>query len=157
MREILFRGQKVDTKEWVYGDLLHIAGGCIIYHGSKTKFTTKQNEGSAIELFANEISVVIPETVGQFTGLTDKNGVNIFEGDICFNSNKTLITCPEDKRLYLVNWQDGKYIETGGRVWLGNNPSFIFEKINNDKNYMSLIFNQNQIEVIGNIHDKHVL
>ena len=59
----LFRGQKHDTKEWVYGDLLHIAGGCIIYHGSQTECTGKPSEGAVLELFSNEISVVIPETV----------------------------------------------------------------------------------------------
>jgi len=144
-RTILFRGiiKYPDDifKGFWYGNL-------IIYANGDT-FIRQIETGQEFE--------VIPETVGQFTGLTDKNGVMIFEGDMCFNSNKTLLTCPEDKRLYLVKWQEGKYIETGGPTWLGKNPSFIFEKINNDKNYMSLIFNQSQIEVIGNIHDKHVL
>ena len=79
MREILFRGIDSLTGKGVQGDLLHISSGCIIYHGSQTESETKENEGAAIELLINEISVVKPKTVGQFTGLTDKNGVKIFE------------------------------------------------------------------------------
>ena len=66
MRTIKFRGKKANTNEWVYGDLLHISGGCIIYHGSQTECENKENVGAALELFADEFSVVIPETVGQF-------------------------------------------------------------------------------------------
>ena len=82
MRTIKFRGQTIDNK-WVYGDLIQIGGGALIYHGDKQTVDEIKQEDSpcAVGFYPNEISPVKPNTVCQFTGFLDINGVKIFEGD----------------------------------------------------------------------------
>jgi len=119
MREHKFRGKRLDNGEWVYGRYsFYLRGMADI----KTDIVVPENGDGAEE--------IVPSTVGQFTGLLDKNGKEIFEGDIVENLTEDII-------------QKIQYdIETARFVITGEGLLFDF-----DNTYST------ELEVIGTIHD----
>ena len=79
MREILFRGKRIFDEEWIYGNLVIDKNGCkhII------PMDQIEEDGHHLLIDSDLPVFIMQETVGQFTGLFDTNGVKIFEGDIC--------------------------------------------------------------------------
>ena len=134
IREILFRGKRVDNGEWVYGGLLTYnllkQQRCLIM-SFDVKLVNLKIEAEQTSEF------IIPETVGQFTGLPDKNGTKIFEGDIAKNDAGILFEVFYSQRLGFTMRRinnKGQFID-GESQWVSVANYCIF------------------IEVIGNIHE----
>lgn len=125
MREILFRGQRIDNKEWAYGCLINYLPNKNPRIISFEFFGESQHEPEYKEINYE----VIPETVSQFIGLLDKNGNKIFEGD------KT--------NLGIVKYYCGSFIVDNKK----GSYYTLLELSNNEETYCDL-------EIIGNIHDK---
>ena len=125
MREILFRGKSVDNGEWVEGDLDR---GLLANIDFISYFKTI-GERLSFE--------IIPETIGQYTGLIDKNGKKIFEGDIVIDK-----------------YSKEKFGFVGVVIY---NPKLTQFQIYSDKQpdyVVNLGSRVDSVKVLGNIHDK---
>ncbi len=122
-RDIVFRGKSIDNGEWVEGTI-HFNGKYILSNKHRNNY--------------HEWVEIIPETVGQYTGMADKNGTNIFEGDIVRHIDTM---CHVVEVVNSEVYFDTEILEFGFRY---SNELFHCQ------------FN-NEFEVIGNIHDNKEL
>ena len=146
MREILFRGKLIDNCIWAFGNLsveeIDYSEVNFIKGNKKERTIYIQHQKAEFEEYCNEYGrrdfrrvqnryKVDPDTVGQYTGLTDKNGKRIFEGDIV----RGISFWHEKHKTYQVAFDDGDFY------------------LVNDSGTMYRHEHVEDIEVIGNIHD----
>lgn len=132
-RDILFRGKQVSDGEWIEG---YVFPQCIDGGYAPLCITTEPICANDYSEILGDWAVVDSSTVGQYTGLTDKNGKKIFEGDI----------------VKLANWGSNYFAKVEydeGSFWVVNLDVQI-------PNYLGSI-SKKYIEVVGNIYDNFEL
>lgn len=119
-RPIKFRGKTINEGEWIYG--------MTISHGT----IARKRDKLFMEVAPDKWKGIAPDTVGQFTGLTDKNGKEIYEGDVILQQGYS------GKKKMLVRFEHG---------------AFVTGEHSGSSTAIRPMLIQKRCEVLGNIHD----
>lgn len=137
MREIKFRGKRTDNGEWIYGHYLEM--------------TLCDGEGrcSYIKIDGHSPIKVIPETVGQYTGLKDKDGKEIYEGDVC-EEEKTWVN---KGKYFQMDDAFENYKIRGKCEFVGSSFVARYESLDRKGRIIFQTFGLKNSIIIGNIHE----
>ena len=138
MREILFRGKRADNGEWVEGNL---------FIPDKPETPTQICIGTNVVRITYDIH---PETIGQYTGLTDRNGKKIFEGDLLNGFEYPFLSDNAHNYFAEVIWFDNC---PAFGLYTHKHPLSAVRGISEGNCELMEDFDSSQWEVIGNIHD----
>ena len=147
MREILFRGKRVDNGEWVYGDLVrHYENQRAFILAEQLAYTT--TECGINRIISERYFEVIHETLGMYTGFQDSKGRRIYDGDIlrlAGSYEETDGSMRPYEEIHKIIWLKGCFYahnEKGFPYWL-----LLFEVIEG-------LHDGETYEIVGNIHDE---
>lgn len=147
MREIKFRGQRADNGEWVYGSLIQNVtdkGVNVAFIVPYLPCASEQHD-----MWTSEMFRVSPSTVGQYTGLKDNNGKEIYEGDIVrFDDSLYNSYAVEPYTGEVVMYKGYWSVKTNTLDWI---TDFIYAPLFKDD------FADKKTESLGNIHDNSEL
>ena len=166
MKEICFRGKKFDNGEWVIGDLIQLEKEAKYWYILPFGVSAELYETELYKFRENDVmcevalAKIIPETVGQYTGLTDKNGKKIFEGDIIRYAYLDEYMCYIESLESPEDYEDCNFenLWTVDEVIYGINigyPAFDLNRHDWEVNGLSNLIETAEyyFEVIGNIYD----
>lgn len=122
MRQIKFKGKRKDNGEWVFGDYCSLPNSNIVFINANNEI---------------DCEMIDPDTVSQFTGLTDKNGKEIYEGDIIKEKESNY---SNEYRLYRVYWCD-------------DNMQYLMSDDDSGDSFPLIELEIDYSVVIGSIHD----